>query len=75
MRILYKEQSEIINDKENDEPYLHVIPLDMLVGCRILTKDPTLEDQLNQLGYITNSKRKRKRWNIFIFGCQITKEE
>jgi uncharacterized protein YlbG (UPF0298 family) len=52
--------------EEMNKQYVHVIPIDRLVGSKIYTTDAALEEDLKKYGYITKTIKRRGYWSIYI---------
>ena len=52
--------------EEMNKQYIHVIPVDRLIGSKIYTTDATLEEELNKYGYKTKTIKRKRYWSIYI---------
>ena len=52
--------------EEINKQYVHVIPVDRLVGSKIYTTDATLEEELKKYGYKTKTIKRKRYWSIYI---------
>ena len=53
-------------EQMQEKQTIRAIPVDWLIGSKIFTTDPTIEKELNKMGYATRTVKRRGYWSIYI---------